>query len=759
MDKKAGTVAFILLTVLILVMGWATWDEHVNGSSHAYLAYYNSLWFVLLWFVAAMFALYHITERLHYRRLSVFLLHASFFLILAGALVTRLAGKTGYVHLREDEATASFFRAETQSGIPLPFSLQLRSFEIEYYPGTQSPANYISVVEVADLKTGERFERKISMNRILRYKGFRFYQSSFDEDGKGSILSVNHDPWGIFLSYSGYFLMFFSTLLFLSDKRERFRLLLKKLSQKSAAVIIVLMFCQGVTAAVGARTEKSLMTPDSLTVSAAEAERLGQLWAEYQGRIAPVQTLACDFTVKLTGKDHYKYASAEQVFWGWLLFPEKWQRVLMFEVRSNEMKQLTGTSGQASLIDFFDREGQYKLAPYHRRIYGSNNPEGWLKEAREIDEKINLIETLLSGDLLRIFPLETAGGRLQWHSANLSLPAAQADSTEVAFVGHFFAAYRESVVSGSVRDAGMLVGKLSSLQQENVGDTLPSAAHLKAEQLYNRSNIFSLLFKINLTIGCLCLLFFIRGAIQGRSYPRVEAVSYILLWILFAAASLALGLRAYIGGRIPVSNGYETMLLLSWFSLLTGILAHRYSALITPFSFLLAGFTLLVAHISSMSPQITPLVPVLQSPLLSVHVLTIMVSYGLCGFMALNSLAAFTVYFSCGGSREGRAAYVLRMKETCELFMYPATFLMGAGIFIGAIWANMSWGRYWGWDPKEVWALITFLLMGLTFHKQTLTWFRNPLFYHVFIWVIFLSVLMTYFGVNYILGGRHSYAG
>ncbi|MDR1357181.1 MAG: cytochrome c biogenesis protein CcsA, partial [Tannerellaceae bacterium] len=305
----------------------------------------------------------------------------------------------------------------------------------------------------------------------------------------------------------------------------------------------------------------------------------------------------------------------------------------------------------------------------------------------------------------------------------------------------------------------MFVDKLSSFQQERAGGIIPSHTHLKAEQLYNRVHIFSLLFKANLTIGALCLLFFIQCSITGRSYPRVERIFHILLWALFAVATAGLGLRAYIGGRIPLSNGYETMLLLSWFSLLTGILARRYSSLVTVFSFLLAGFTLLVAHISSMSPLITPLVPVLQSPLLNIHVLTIMVSYGLCGFMALNSLAAFIVYFSGRKDKTGRAAYVLRMKETCELFMYPATFLMGAGIFIGAIWANMSWGRYWGWDPKEVWALITFLLMGLTFHGKTLTWFRNPVFYHIFIWVIFMSVLMTYFGVNYLLGGRHSYAG
>jgi ABC-type transport system involved in cytochrome c biogenesis permease subunit len=176
------------------------------------------------------------------------------------------------------------------------------------------------------------------------------------------------------------------------------------------------------------------------------------------------------------------------------------------------------------------------------------------------------------------------------------------------------------------------------------------------------------------------------------------------------------------------------------------------------FSFLLAGFTLLVAHISSMNPQITPLAPVLQSPLLNVHVLLIMSAYGLCGFMTFNSLASLAIWL-LGGKKINRAAYIERTKETGELFMYPATFLMGAGIFIGAIWANMSWGRYWGWDPKEVWALVTFLLMGFTFHGQTLPWFRKPLFYHAFVLVIFLSILTTYFGVNYILGGKHSYAG
>jgi ABC-type transport system involved in cytochrome c biogenesis permease subunit len=196
------------------------------------------------------------------------------------------------------------------------------------------------------------------------------------------------------------------------------------------------------------------------------------------------------------------------------------------------------------------------------------------------------------------------------------------------------------------------------------------------------------------------------------------------------------------------------MLLLSWLSLLTGLLVRRYSPLFVAFSFLLSGFTLLVAHISSMNPHITPLMPVLQSPLLNVHVLLIMVSYGLCGFMALNAVTALTV-----NAFTKDRAYLQRMKEISELFMYPATFLMGAGIFVGAIWANISWGRYWGWDPKEVWALITFLLMGFTFHCKTLKFFNKPVVYHIFTLIILLSVLMTYFGVNFILGGKHSYGG
>jgi len=734
-------ITLILLALLIFVMAWATWDGHLHGNAHAVFVFYDSVWFTLLWILLATMGCYVIVERSLHKRLPVFLLHVSLLVILSGALTTRLTGKTGQVHLRENHSVSSFFDEWTHSKVIFPFSLTLKSFEIEYYPGTTSPADYVSLVEVTDAKTGERIERKISMNNILRYRGYRFYQSSFDEDWQGSILSVNHDTWGILLSYTGYFLMFFSMLLILFDKRERFRFLLRKLGQKTTSVVL-------------------LMILSISTLSAAsQPDRLGNLWVEYQGRITPVQTLANDFTMKLTGKTNYKSFSGEEIFWGWLFFPEKWLFEPMFELKSEELKRMADTkNGYASLADFMDVDGRNKLEPYYRQMYGSNKPEGWLKEAVKLNDKFHLIEMLQNGSLLKIFPMQGIDGKLQWYTPNMDIPA-QADSMENIFVRHFFPLFYEALMQDDATKTGMYLDKLQAFQQKKAGDTLPSVTRLKAERMYNQLHIFSLLFKICLTMGCLCLLFFIFEESKNQKLKnKNKKIFHVSLWIVFAAATIGLGLRTYIGGRLPVSNSYETMLLLAWLSLLTGILARRYSFLIVAFSFLLAGFTLLTAHISSMNPQITPLVPVLQSPLLSIHVFLLMVAYGLCGFMAFNSLTALMARLF-GRKTDNRTAYIERMKETSELFMYPATFLMGAGIFIGAIWANMSWGRYWGWDPKEVWALITFLLMSFTFHNKTLTWFRKPLFYHLFVLIIFLAVLMTYFGVNYILGGKHSYAG
>lgn len=202
-----------------------------------------------------------------------------------------------------------------------------------------------------------------------------------------------------------------------------------------------------------------------------------------------------------------------------------------------------------------------------------------------------------------------------------------------------------------------------------------------------------------------------------------------------------------------MANGYETMLLLAWFVQLLTLIVCLKNKLVLTFGFLLAGFFLLVAHLGQLDPQITPLMPVLASPLLSVHVSIIMMSFAL---LSLTFICGLTALISRLFGADDEALMALRRLSL--LFLYPALTTLGIGIFIGAIWANVSWGQYWSWDPKEVWALITFMTYGIVVHTHTLPLFRRPLPYHWFVTLAFLTILMTYFGVNFFLGGMHSYA-
>ena len=693
MKKTIAYPAFILLLILVVVMGLATWKEHLKGTEYVFTHFYKTTWFTLLWAWLAVFGGYYIVKSGLYKKLSVFILHLSLLLILVGAMTTRFAGKTGFVHLRQGEEIGMFDCEEVNRPLPLPFTMTLKEFRVEYYPGTSSPSDYVSVVEVKDKESGKIFEETISMNNILKYKSHRFYQSSFDDDMKGSFLSVNHDVVGITCTYIGYYLLFFSMIWVLFDRRGRFFELWKKNfpDSKSARPIVILFFLFLPAMLYASQNGKNF---NEITVDKERATHFSEMWVDYHGRVCPLQTLAIDFTTKITGKSGFEGLSSEQFLLGWVFFPEEWQRVPLFEIKHPDLKELINASGVACVDDFMNSSGEYKLARYRKQMRTSNQT-AILKEASKLDEKIQLISMLRNGSLLKI------------------------------------------------------------LEDREV---LPSETHLRAELLYNKVSVFSLLFKIILTTGCAGMFLFIFYTVKNKEHRKIHAVFYTLLLLSFVVLTAGMALRGYIAGRLPMSNGYETMLFVAWTALLVGVLFRRSSFLMTNFSFLLSGFTLLVAHIGAMNPHITPLVPVLQSPLLSIHVSLIMISYGLCGFMLLNSLTSFLLMMFSGKKAETKRV-VVDLKEMSELFMYPATFLLGAGIFVGAIWANVSWGRYWGWDPKEVWALITFLLMSFTFHRKTIYWFRNPVFYHIFVVIIFLAVLMTYFGVNYILGGKHSYAG
>lgn len=680
--------SFILFiySALVVVLAVATFVEQARGTAFVGEHVYHTAWFCTLWGVLAALTLVACL-RLHlWRRVPLLLLHGSFLVVLGGAFLTFMGGQQGVVHLEEGQATDRFMLRDSGELLPLPFTLRLDSFRVQCYPGTDAPEDYISYVRLSVPSGGER-AATVSMNRILTCEGYRFYQSSYDPDGRGSWLSVNHDPWGIGVTYAGYALLGLSMLWVLLGRGGEFRRLLRHpLLRKGGFLAVFLLL--GTAVAVQAQGRKLPVLKQR------QADSLAAVLVIYHDRVTPFNTLARDFVLKLTGRPTYKGLTPEQVVGGWLLHPEVWKDEPMIRIKSAVLRRRLGLEGDfARLSDLFDGQ-TYRLQAYWDASAGKAGDKlsPLEKAIVETDEKVGLILMLQNGTLIRPLPTD---------------------------------------------------GSVAPLPDVKV----------RAELFYNRIPFSQVLFMFNLTMGLLAFgLLLYKGTRRtppaGRAFRVVERVFTCALWaaLLFQAAGYAL--RWYIGGRIPLGNGYETMQFLALATLLLSGLFRRRFPFTLPFGFLLSGFALLVSWLGQMNPQITPLMPVLVSPWLSSHVSLIMMSYALFAFMMLNGVLALCLR---------REAW--RLMLLSRLLLYPAAFFLGAGIFLGAIWANVSWGHYWAWDPKEVWALITFMVYGVAFHARSLRCFRRPVFFHVYMIAAFLTVLMTYFGVNYVLGGMHSYAG
>ena len=673
----------IIYVTLVVVLAVATFVEQARGTAFIGAHVYHTHWFVLLWGVLAVCTVVVCWRMRLWRRVPVLLLHGSFLVILGGALLTFVWGEQGYVHLEEGKTTDRFVVQDSRHLLPLPFSLRLDSFRIVCYPGTEAPADYVSYIHVSG-NGRESQKASVSMNRIFSCGGYRFYQSSYDPDGRGSWLSVNHDPWGIGVTYAGYALLGLSMLWVLCSRGGEFRRLLRHPLLRMGG-FLVLFLLLGTTLQAAERKLPVL--------NLKQADSLASVQVIYHDRVVPFNTLARDFVLKLTGKPAYKGLEPEQVIGGWLLHPEVWKDEPMIRIKSAALRRRLGLESDfARLSDLFDGQ-TYRLQAYWD---ASDNHSGELspldKAIVETDEKVGLILMLQQGTLIRPLPDD---------------------------------------------------GSIARLPE----------AKVRAELLYNRIPFSQVLFMFNLTVGLLAFAVLLyrgmrRAAADSRMLRGLERFFTGALWAALAFQSLGYALRWYIGGRVPLSNGYETMQFLALATLLLACLLRRRFPFTLPFGFLLSGFALLVSYLGQMNPQITPLMPVLVSPWLSSHVSLIMMSYALFAFMMLNGVLALCV------RREA-----LRLMLLSRLLLYPAVFFLGAGIFLGAIWANVSWGHYWSWDPKEVWALVTFMVYAVPFHAGSLPRLRKPLFFHVYMMVAFLTVLMTYFGVNYVLGGMHSYAG
>ena len=750
-------IIFILYILVLVCMAAATVVEKSQGTDYAHAHYYGAWWFILIWAVlAALGAFYIIKRKVKYA--STLALHLSFIIILAGALLTHVSAKRGMIHLRIGQPTDTYMAQDEEQGMKeekLPFSLCLQKFEAKMHDGTNAVADYSSKFTVID--GDDKSEGEVSMNNIYSRRSYRLYQSSYDEDGKGSVLAINADPYGIPVTYTGYAMLFISLVWMLFDPKGGYRKLLKSPLLKKGALMIALILSMGNIQTLHA--ESATGNLQNAVLPKESAEKFGELHILYNDRICPVQTFALDFCKKIYGARSYQGLTAEQVLSGWVFYGNTWANEPFIKIKSGEMKTAMNLPDYASLNTFFNREmGGYTIGPYVQEYYNGQQDK-FHQQAADIDGKIQIIMELREGISLKVLPYTFTknvkatkdhpfikAGTTTWFSPVDKLPQA-VEHQHALYIKNVFSLLYGDVKKGNMDRVNIFFDKMKKYQEVSGGNSLPSKTQYKAERINNAFPFATILFMVNLTLGFIALFYTIYRMTKNRQLKALDITLPILLCISFLALTFGLALRWIISGNVPLSNGYESMLSVAWLVLLISIFMQFRIRIVMVFGFLLAGFFLLVSHINQMDPAIGQMMPVLNSPLLSIHVSIIMMSY------ALLSLT-----FICGIMGICLQSHGEELQALSRIFLYPALTAMGFGIFIGAIWANVSWGNYWSWDSKETWALITFMIYAVVVHTQSLPIFRKPLVYHIYITLAFLSIVMTYFGVNYFLTGMHSYA-
>ena len=750
-------IIFILYILVLVCMAAATIVEKSQGTDYAHAHYYGAWWFILIWAVLAALGAFYIIKR-KVKCASTLALHLSFIIILAGALLTHISAKRGMIHLRIGQPTDTYMAQDEEQGMKeekLPFSLCLQKFEAKMHDGTNAVADYSSKFTVID--GDDKSEGEVSMNNIYSHRSYRLYQSSYDEDGKGSVLAINADPYGIPVTYTGYALLFISLVWMLFDPKGGYRKLLKSPLLKKGALITALILSMGNIQTLHA--ESATGNLQNAVLPKETAEKFGELHILYNDRICPVQTFALDFCKKIYGARSYQGLTAEQVLSGWVFYGNTWANEPFIKIKSGEMKTAMNLPDYASLNTFFNREmGGYTIGQYVQEYYNGQQDK-FHQQAADIDGKIQIIMELREGISLKVLPYTFTknvkatkdhpfikAGTTTWFSPVDKLPQA-VEHQHALYIRNVFSLLNGDVKAGNTSRVNEFFVKMKKYQEVSSGNSLPTATQYKAERINNAFPFATILFMANLTLGFIALFYTIYRMTKKREIKVLNIALPILLGVSFLTLTFGLALRWIISGNIPMSNGYESMLTVAWFVMLISILMQLRIRIVMVFGFLISGFFLLVSHINQMDPAIGQMMPVLNSPLLSIHVSIIMMSY------ALLSLT-----FICGIMGISLRSHGEELQALSRIFLYPALTTMGFGIFIGAIWANVSWGNYWSWDSKETWALITFMIYAVVVHTQSLPVFRKPLVYHIYITLAFMSIAMTYFGVNYFLTGMHSYA-
>ncbi|MDP2422747.1 MAG: cytochrome c biogenesis protein CcsA, partial [Bacteroidales bacterium] len=606
---------------------------------------------------------------------------------------------------------------------------------------------------------------RIYMNNILKYRGYRFFQSSYDQDELGTILSVNYDSVGTAVTYFGYFIMTMGMIFTFFSRSSRFRRLVRssaKLRLKREQIFAPLLIL-GLFLSV---TQLSAQTSANV-VSKEHAREFGKLQVQnIDGRIEPVNTLASEFLRKVAKKNSYEGLTPVQLFLEMTIEPKAWLSAPLIKVSHPDMKKLLGVGGDfASLHNFFgsNHDNSYKLGTLVEQTFEKKPVQRtkFDKEIITVDERVNLLYQMLNGTLLRVFP---APGDDNQKWADLTGILMQDDHTMSDFASSTMRGYSTALITArQTADYSAALEYLNQLKskQADLGAAIyPSSFKTALEVFYINFNLYSKLSKFYVLAGLILLVLHILVLLKPTL--KVKTFTKTGFWVvmaLFLVHTAGLGIRWYISGHAPWSNGYETLLYISWSTCLAGLIFAKRSPITLSVTAILSAITLFVAGMSWMNPELTNLVPVLKSFWLIIHVAIITASYGFLGMTALLGLVNLMVMIIRNPLNSTRINLTIKeLGFIIEIALIVGLFLLTIGSFLGGVWANESWGRYWGWDPKETWAMVTILVYAFIVHTHKIPGFRGSFALSAFALIGFSSVLMTFFGVNYYLSGLHSYA-
>ncbi|RDU71878.1 cytochrome C biogenesis protein [Helicobacter brantae] len=636
--------------------------------------------------------------------------------------------------------------------ITLPFSLRLDDFILERYAGSNSPSSYESIVQV--IEGGESKSYKIFMNNVLDYGGYRFFQSSYDEDEQGTILSVNKDI-GKYPTYAGYTLLILASLWILLSPSSRISALRNYLKAHSQIALALCLFA--LTPSFGDEGERVLEVIEKVKTHSKEhsAQFSSLLVQDFGGRVKPMDSMAMDFVHKMTKKDSFLGMDYNQIFLGMLVFPDEFRAIKMFPIKSPALKDTLGIPQSQKYIAYNDLIGDegYKLINYIQEANRKKPQERstFDKEVLGLNERFNIAYLIYSGEALRVFP-DMSGESQKWFSPS-EMPTAR--KTQIALMG-YLQGLREGIEQNSWEDASIWLDSIKSLQSQYGSDISPSKQKITLEIWLNHCNIFYYLIFAYLLLG-LALLLLSLYSLLSSPLSRASFGVFVLLWVCMIIQTLGLIVRWIVGDHAPWSNAYESMIFISWASVVAGVVFFPKSYLTQAMASLLSAIVLFVANLGFMDPQIGNLVPVLKSYWLNIHVFVITASYGFLGLSLMLGLVSL-ILFIFRAKREKINQSLLNLHCINEISMIIGLLMLTAGNFLGGVWANESWGRYWGWDPKETWALISIIIYTIILHLRFIPSLNSPYVFAVAsIWG-FYSILMTYFGVNYYLSGMHSYA-